>query len=90
MISNFKKMLLENGAQLSHKDSHGFNALMYACLYERSNIAELILNAPGGDFNLLDKDNYGNTAFHLASLSRNDKLCFILAKLAQKFGINKY
>lgn len=79
--------LIESGAKLGLKDSNGFNALMYACFYERTNILELFLNAPG-DYNLLTKDKYGNTAFHLASLGRTEQNCTILHKLAAKFNID--
>lgn len=81
--------LIEKGAKLGLKDSNGHNALMYACLYERSNILELFLNAPG-DYDLLAKDRYGNTAFHLASIGKTQHNCFILFKLALKFNIDPY
>lgn len=82
-------MLIENGAQLGTKDSLGYSALMYACLYERANIIELFLNAPGGDYSLFDKDSYGNTIFHLAALSSNDKICRVCNQLADKFGATR-
>lgn len=82
-------MLIENGALLGKKDTLGYTALMYACLYERANLIELFANAMGGDFSFFDKDPYGNTIFHLAALSSNEKCCQLCFQLAQKFGITR-
>jgi ankyrin repeat protein len=79
--------LLERGAFISCKDSNGHNALMYACLYERLPLLQLFSNAPG-DYDILAVDKYGNTALHLASLSRSQAICTILHRLCQKFKIN--
>ena len=81
--------LIEKGADLGLKDSNGYNALMYASLYERTNILELFLNAPG-DYNILSKDLYGNTVFHLASLGKCQKNCGILHEIANKFGVDPF
>lgn len=77
--------LIEKGAKLGLKDSYGFNAFMYACLYEKHRILELFLNSPG-DFSLYSKDHFGNTCFHLAALSKNDSICSILRKMVIKFN----
>lgn len=64
---NIAQMLLERGASLDSKDSNGHNPIMYACIYQRSNLLKLFLNNVG-DYGLLKKDRLGNTVFHLASL----------------------
>ena len=64
---NIAQMLLERGASLDAIDSNGHNPLMYACIYQRSNLIQLFLNNVG-DYGLLKKDRMGNTVFHLASL----------------------
>ena len=64
--------LIEKGADLALKDSNGYNALMYACLYEVTHIIELFLNAPS-DYNLLNTDTYGNTVF----IFYYDMKCFL-------------
>lgn len=81
--------LIEKGANLALKDSNGFNAIMYACLYERVHMLELFLNAPS-DFSMLSMDTYGNTAFHLASLSKCQKSCALLHQMSNKFGIDPF
>jgi ankyrin repeat protein len=81
--------LIEKGASLSLKDSNGFNALMYASLYERTHIIELFLNAPS-DYNMLSTDPYGNTVFHLASLGKCQKNCSLLHQMSNKFGIDPF
>ena len=80
--------LIENGASLSLKDSNGYNAIMYACLYEREDLLDLFLKAPG-DFNLFARDFFGNTAFHLASLNKSEKNCSLLHKLAIKLNLEQ-
>lgn len=82
-------MLFENGAQLDMKDTLGYSSLMYACLYERARIMELFLNASGTEFDIFDKDNYGNTVFHLASMHPSENMCCICDTIATKFGFKK-
>ncbi|RMZ97725.1 receptor-interacting serine threonine- kinase 4-like [Brachionus plicatilis] len=77
--------LIEKGAKLGPKDSYGFNAFMYACLYQKHCVLELFLSSPG-DFSLYSKDQFGNTCFHLAALARNDSICSILRTIVVKFN----
>ncbi|CAF1056820.1 unnamed protein product [Brachionus calyciflorus] len=77
--------LIEKGCKLSCKDSYGFNAFMYACLYEKINILDLFLNSPG-EYNLYSKDQFGNTCFHLAGLCKTDAICSLLRKIVLKFN----
>lgn len=76
--------LIEKGANIQLVDSNGHNALMYACLYNRSTLLALLLNA-SGDSNLYNKDTFGNTVFHLASLSPTDQNCMILNETFMKY-----
>ena len=79
--------LIEKGASMRIKDSNEQNSLMYACLYERAKLLDLFLNAPS-DYDLLSKDKYGNTAFHLASIGQNEQSCSILHQMCLKFNID--
>lgn len=79
--------LIEKGANIGLRDSNGFSALMYACFYERLNLLNLFLSSPG-DYNLLSKDKYGNTCFHLAGLSKTDEICTTIYKIACKFNLD--
>lgn len=81
--------LIENGASVNRRDVNGYTALMYACLYERIRLVELFCDSLDGQFNIFEKDIYGNTAFHLASLSYSQRLCLILDKLAARYGLRK-
>jgi len=77
--------LIEKGAYIHQQDSNGHNALMYTCLYQRPSLLELMLKA-SGDSHLYDKDIFGNTIFHLASVcSKTDLMCTILNETYTKY-----
>lgn len=81
--------LIEKGASLRLRDSHGMNALQYACIFQRKKLVDLFLNAIG-DFNLLSTDNMGNTAMHIASLGQAQDICLALNQTCVKYNIDPF
>lgn len=57
------RLLIEHGAQVNARDPHGKTALMFAAMFNRIEIIELLL-AHGADSSLKTSD--GMTAFGLA------------------------
>ena len=50
------RLLIEVGVRMSHRDKHGMNALHHAAIYERLELAKVLLNAP--DFDLAQTDKW--------------------------------
>lgn len=59
-------ILLRHGAGIHHKDEFGISVFCYACIKQRTNLVEVMIQER--EVNWLDKDNEGNTALHTRRL----------------------
>ena len=80
------RLFIEKGANISLRDKLGLNALHYACIYGRSQIVDIYLNAL--DFNINAVDRYGNTPLHYAAVSGNMNVTRAMANCCKKYGLS--
>ncbi|XP_033115178.1 uncharacterized protein LOC117115466 [Anneissia japonica] len=79
------RMLLENDAKVGLTDRQGRNALIHACIYQRSQLVSLFLKAI--DFDLDHRDRFGNTALFYASSTGNTEIVSALVDKMLKFKL---
>lgn len=77
------RLLIEKGATLDTQDKYGLNALHLACIYNRLELARVLLHAI--DFDLVQADKWGNTALHYAVRSGNSVLVALLKDILLHF-----
>ena len=80
------RILVEKGAAIGHRDTHGLNALQYACIYEREELVKIYLSAV--DFNLNQTDKAGNTAMHHAVSAGSLPLILMLIDALNKYKLS--
>ncbi|XP_022100213.1 ankyrin repeat domain-containing protein 50-like [Acanthaster planci] len=78
------RMLLEMGALAGLVDKQGRNALIYACIYRRLELVEVLLSAV--DFDLNHRDRFGNTALFYAASGGNADVVATVVKKFKHFG----
>lgn len=69
------RRLLNNGADVNVKDTHGRTLLFNAAWHSYDNICKLLLKHNAG---INDKDKYGNTPLHTAAANGHTKICKLL------------
>ncbi|KAK7100853.1 serine-rich adhesin for platelets-like isoform X2 [Littorina saxatilis] len=79
------RLLIEMGVRMDHRDKLGMNVLHHAAIYERLDLAKVLLNAP--DFNVAQIDKFGNTALHYAAMSDNPAMVRLLATNHRRFKL---
>lgn len=70
------RLLIEKGAIIDTQDKYGLNALHLASIYNRLELAKVLLQAI--DFDLVQTDKWGNTALHYAVRAGNSALVGLL------------
>jgi ankyrin repeat protein len=70
--TGISRLLIEKGAIIDTKDKYGMNALHMACIYDRVELVNVLLQAI--DFDLVQTDKWGNTALHYAVRTGNSVL----------------
>nr|KAG5698299.1 hypothetical protein BaRGS_017001 [Batillaria attramentaria] len=70
------RLLIETGVSMTSRDRYGMHVLHHACVYERLELAKVLLNAL--DFDMAQADKFGNTPLHYAAVSGNIPLVKLL------------
>lgn len=79
------RLLIEEGVRIDPRDSHGMNAMHHACVYERVELADVLLRA--ADFDAAQADKFGNTALHYAARSGSERLVRMLVSHHRKYRL---
>ena len=80
------RLLIEKGALLDCVDRFGMNAMHLACIYERVELARILLNAM--DFDLTEVDKWGNTVLHYAVRAGSVPLVRLVVHAHKKYKIS--
>ncbi|XP_025110657.1 uncharacterized protein LOC112574059 [Pomacea canaliculata] len=79
------RLLIESGVNMAARDRHGMNVLHHACVYERLELAKVLLSAL--DFDMTQSDKSGNTALHYAAIAGNVRLVQLLLDYLARYRL---
>lgn len=80
------RLLLEHGAGVHQKDEFGISVFCYACIMQRTKLAECMVRER--EIPWLDKDHNGNLALHHAAETGNYSITRIVIEQMRRHGLS--